>query len=117
MLPANPPFPRPRKRPFQPSEGIQTSIAIDESALGVATACTRQNAGSALNAVAARGGIPSGNGNAPAVVVSALTILTFGSESLATASHDGVCWAKAQHGSSNNSAARVHFMARQRSRS
>ena len=48
ISPANPPFPWARNLPFQAVTGSHTSIAMDESALGVASTTTRQNEGTVL---------------------------------------------------------------------
>src|SRR6188508_674737 len=64
MDPANPPVPTPWNFPFHvlPS-GIQTSKLMCESAVGAATAATRQNAGTARGAAVPRG---AGGVNVPA---------------------------------------------------
>ena len=50
--PANPPLPMPWNFPFQPELGIHTSNLMSESAVGLITPVTRQNAGSSLNGAA-----------------------------------------------------------------
>jgi hypothetical protein len=40
-----PPLPLPRNLPFQPENGIQTSILMFESEVGASVAAIRQNAG------------------------------------------------------------------------
>src|SRR6476661_890262 len=85
MAPSKAPLPTPWNLPFQVSlVGIHTSKLIDESGVGVATAATRQNAGSASGAAVA--GAP-GTAKGPAGVDVAATILTFGSVSAASCPH------------------------------
>src|SRR4030042_4468129 len=48
MLPAHTPLPMPTSLPFQFSAGIQTSILISESGVGVSVGVTRQKAGAVL---------------------------------------------------------------------
>src|SRR5689334_3350500 len=107
MVPAKPPLPMPRNRPFQFVDGIHTSIAIDESALGDATACTRQNAGSDFNIVAACGGAPSGGGNAPAATIAADVIFTFSNASFDSDSHVCVSCPAANGDSATSSSRQV----------
>src|ERR1700756_3682439 len=52
MTPWKPPPPVPRNRPFQVVSGSQISILIDESAVGVSVAVTRQNAGNGASVCA-----------------------------------------------------------------
>ena len=64
MVPAQPPLPTAWNLPFQPANGIHTSILMSESVDGLIVAATRQNAGRGVNVVtgpAALGGL-----NAPA---------------------------------------------------
>src|SRR4029450_9143484 len=49
MPPPKPPFPVPRRLPFHPAMGIQSSILISESGLGINVARTRQKAGKSAN--------------------------------------------------------------------
>src|SRR5437764_533242 len=56
MVPANPPLPTPRNRPFHAFNGIHTSILISESLVGVSVAATRQNGGRFINGWEAPGG-------------------------------------------------------------
>src|SRR5215468_3790739 len=91
ISPAKPPLPWPRKRPFQPPCGNQTSIAISESALGVAFTITRQNAGSDFQEAgspASHGERSAGGVKPPAATASAATTLASGSVSAATALHE-----------------------------
>src|SRR5687767_13488243 len=86
MLPAHPPLPTPRNLPFQPSLGIQTSILMSESRVGVSVAATRQKAGS----FAAAGGtlpLAVGGENWPAPTTTACVTATFDSFSAARLSH------------------------------
>ena len=80
MLPAHPPLPTPWNFPFQPCSGIQTSILMSESRVGVRVAATRQNAGSFA---AAGGTAPPGpcGENWPAPTTMACVTVTFVSDS------------------------------------
>src|SRR4029450_5972214 len=49
MPPPKPPFPVPRRFPFHPATGIQSSILMSESGLGINVARTRQKAGKSAN--------------------------------------------------------------------
>src|SRR6478672_8139931 len=74
MAPENPPLPVPRSFPFQPlPAGIQTSILISESGVGVAVAATRQNGDAIVSARGAPGGVkaPAGTSCAAVTVTSA----------------------------------------------
>ena len=53
IAPAKPPLPGTTNLPFQPDAGIQSSILISESALGIKVAVTRQKAGRSANGDAA----------------------------------------------------------------
>src|ERR1700676_5624619 len=69
ICPANPPLPCPLNFPFHPLSGSHTSMWIAESALGVATTWTRQNAASffAKPGSSGRPDVPSGGAtNSPA---------------------------------------------------
>src|SRR4030042_417916 len=70
MLPAHTPLPVPTSLPFQFSAGIQTSILISESVVGVSVAVTRQKAGAFLKTASASGppiiSPPPGGVNCPA---------------------------------------------------
>src|SRR5260370_5913797 len=81
MAPDHPPFPAPRNFPFQRSDGIQTSILMSESAVGLSSAATRQKAGKRLKAACCAGGA-EGNVNAPASTDSARVMVVFGSASV-----------------------------------
>src|SRR5580765_3669315 len=86
MAPSKAPLPTPWNFPFQVSVvGIHTSKLIDESGVGVATAATRQNAGSVSGAAVA-GALGTTKG--PAGVDVAATILTSGIVSAASCPHD-----------------------------
>src|SRR4029450_13917253 len=49
MPPPKPPFPVPRRLPFHPATGIQSSILMSESGLGINAARTRQKDGKSPN--------------------------------------------------------------------
>src|SRR4030042_1617281 len=70
MLPAHTPLPMPTSFPFQFSAGIQTSILISESGVGVSVAVTRQKAGAFLKTASPPGppiiSPPAGGVNWPA---------------------------------------------------
>src|SRR5260370_42386755 len=88
MAPDHPPFPIPRNFPFQRSDGIQTSILMSESAVGLSSAATRQKAGMRLKAACCAGGA-EGNVNPPASTVSARVIVVFASASVERLSQVG----------------------------
>src|SRR5438128_2097560 len=78
--------------PFQPDVGIQTSILMSESLVGLRVAATRQNAGRPRNACAAAGGVAApppeiGSVNAPGPTARASVIVVLGSLSDARLSH------------------------------
>src|SRR5262245_41880260 len=90
MLPAKPPLPTPRKFPFQPSVGSQTSNLISESLVGLIAPTTLRKAGRLLNgSVPGNTNEPAGGLNAPAATVSTDAIATFGS--LRSASGSRTC--------------------------
>src|SRR5262245_46723002 len=90
MLPAKPPLPTPRKFPYQPSIGSQTSNLISESLVGLITPTTLRKAGKPLKgSVPGNTNAPAGGLNAPAATVSTETIAVFGS--LRSASGSRVC--------------------------
>src|SRR5262245_46598384 len=90
MLPAKPPLPTPRKFPFQPSMGSQTSNLISESLVGLITPTTLRKAGKLLKgSVPGSTNVPAGGLNAPAATVSTDTIVVLGS--LRSASGSRVC--------------------------
>src|SRR6266404_3261562 len=72
--------------PFQSSDGIQTSILMSESAVGLSSAATRQKAGNRLNWACCGGGA-EGAVNVPASTVSARVIAVSGRASLARLAH------------------------------
>src|SRR5579862_9730710 len=82
MFPPNPPLPVPRSLPFHPDAGIQTSILISESLVGVAVAAIRQNAGRSLKfggrAPGNPAGDPGGSVNSPAATDSASVTVVCG---------------------------------------
>src|SRR5271154_3016268 len=97
--PASPPFPICSNFPFQVSAGIHTSILISESAVGLISACTRQNAGKSID-----GTSPGGNLKSPAGTTAAEVIVVFSSCSAANFSHDPCAKAgNAQAASTKNS--------------
>src|SRR5215467_14964443 len=67
--------------PFQCSDGIQTSVFISESEVGLSSAATRQNAGSRLND-ACCAGANEGSVKAPASTASARVIVAAGRASV-----------------------------------
>jgi len=73
IAPAKPPFPTPWNLPFQIAAGIQISIPMSESLLGVRLAATRQNAGM-LGKI-----WPSGALYVPAGIDCATVMVVFGS--------------------------------------
>src|SRR4030043_839345 len=83
MLPAHTPLPMPTSLPFQFSAGIQTSILISESGVGVSVAVTRQKAGAVLKPDITPGppiiGPPAGGVNWPAATRDAEVIFPSGS--------------------------------------
>src|SRR4030042_1028474 len=85
MLPAHTPLPMPTSLPFQFSAGIQTSILISESGVGVSVAVTRQKAGAFLKTASPPGppiiGMPTGGVNWPAATRDAEVIFPSGSSS------------------------------------
>src|SRR5258708_2896444 len=85
-----PPVPFPWKLPFQPAAGIQTSILMSESLVGLSVAVTRQNAGRFLNGAVGspRPPPPAGGVKAPAATVAAEVIVVFGNDREARLSHD-----------------------------
>src|SRR5262245_11727918 len=82
MLPDHPPLPIPMNLPFQPSAGIQTSILISESEVGLMVAATRQKAGS-WRKVFCCAGLRLGRVKAPAATASALVMVVAGRERVA----------------------------------
>src|SRR3954447_12513197 len=91
MAPAKPPLPVPSSLPFQlDPAGIHTSIAIRESADGVATAAIRQNAGTVSGRV-----VPGGV-NGPAGTSSAAVTVASGSVSAASPAQLVAAWRSAR---------------------
>src|SRR6476620_1427303 len=86
MMPAAPPLPVPRNLPFHAAVGgIQSSILMCDSGVGVSVAATRQNAGVFIGAAVAAA---PGTRNVPASTAVAAVIVTSGSFNAASASHD-----------------------------
>src|SRR5437773_1312296 len=91
MAPPHPPFPTAWNFPFQPEAGIQTSILMSESLVGLSVAATRQNAGRLLNAspcAAPRPPSAAGGINEPAATDSASEIVVLGSACELRLSHE-----------------------------
>src|SRR5712692_4895671 len=79
MLPLQPPLPTAWNLPFQPEAGIQISILMSESVVGLRVAATRQKAGRSLNdAGGALAGCGAGALNAPAATGSARVMVVSG---------------------------------------
>src|SRR5262250_809237 len=79
IAPVQPPFPTAINFPFHPETGIQTSILMSESVVGLMVAATRQNAGRVLytGGTTAPGAAPGSN--APAATVWARVMVVSGS--------------------------------------
>src|SRR6185295_422096 len=91
MAPPHPPFPTARNLPFQPDAGIQTSILMSESLVGLSVAATRQNAGKSLNGSLCAAPRPPGAWgitNEPAATDSASEIVVLGSACALRLSHE-----------------------------
>src|SRR5271166_4532458 len=87
MLPAHAPLPTDSSFPFQAESGIQTSILISESLVGLSITATRQNGGSFEKLGAGNPGnvgtTPGGSESCPAATVSAKVTVACGRARLA----------------------------------
>src|SRR5579883_1252276 len=84
MAPDQPPLPTATSLLFQPDTGIQTSIFISESVVGLRVAATRQNAGRLVKSCAEA---PSGSRNSPGATSRAREMVVFGRLSEPRLSH------------------------------